>query len=113
MRIAKINNTNFQAGNVKFRNINAENLQSLESIKKLAEDNSLDIIITKNQYNQYLPLNDFYMAFIINNKNKSALSCTLTKKNLNAKEASINIYNTVIKALENLNNKINNKKSVL
>ena len=109
MRIGKINNTNFKAGEIGLKNIDSKNLKTLESIKKLAEDYGIDIYIYKSSDQYHLPSNDFYAAFAINPKYYIGSSCAITRKNMNATEASVNIFNMVIRAIENLNKKAKNK----
>ena len=108
MRIGKINNTNFKAGEIGLKNIDSKNLKTFNSIQKLAEDFGIDIYISKSSDQYHFPSNDFYAAFALSNR-VIGTSCTITKKDMNATEASINIFNTVIKAIENLNNKLNKK----
>ena len=45
MHIMSVNNTNFQGGNVKLRNINPRELHTYEALKKIAEDRYIDISI--------------------------------------------------------------------
>lgn len=111
MQILPICPTNFKAGNIKLNNINAENLYSFKAIKKLADDYKLDIFIIKNKTNEYLPFNDCYLAFVKNENNKRGISCNITKRYMNKTESSVNVFNTVLSAIENLNNKLQ-KKSV-
>ena len=110
MRIARIDNTNFQAGNVVLKNVNTEKLRCFDSVKKFAEDNNLDIIIRKCKDTKYLPLNDFYLIFVKSIKNMSGLACVLPRKGLSTEETSVKIFNGVITALEDMFSKINKVK---
>lgn len=111
MQILPINPTNFKAGNIKLSNINAENLYCLKAIKKLADDYKLDFYIIKNKTNEYLPSNDCYLAFAKNENNKRGIYCNITKRYMNKIESSVNVFNTVLGAIENLNHKLQ-KKSI-
>jgi DNA-binding protein Fis len=119
MRIDKLNTTNFTAGNVSLDKITPENFHSYSSIKKLAEDKEIDVFISKNSESKHLPKEDVYLViaskeqpvversfFHIGNNSTEAADILFLDKKANKKEVSVKLFNTVMKAIDTLDNKL-------
>jgi len=110
MHIQSINNINYK-GTIKLKNISLDKLHTYDAIKKIADDKNIDVFITKNNNSKFLPLEDFYAIWVKNNtedinKLKLGSDCAIINKRVSEEEASVKIYNTVMKAVENLEKKL-------
>jgi len=106
-------NTPFGAGTVNIRKIKARNILQLYAIKKIAEEDNLDIFIKKLKESKYLPNKNFYIVYAKHEIDKFPFSARGTSSvivNKNAKnvEISAKIYNAVLKSIDELSSKIHN-----
>ncbi len=120
MIINKIDNTNFKAGNVYLKRIDSQkSIQCYDAIKKLAEDKSMDIFITKSKETKYLPREDMYvviakkeipvvsrMFFSMEKISRHGTGCAILSKKANEKELSTKIYNATMNAIDTLEKKL-------
>lgn len=66
MQIMKVQSnhycTTFGAGNVMLKNVNPNRFSKYDEIKRIAEEDKLDISIRKADDSKYLPKNDLYIV---------------------------------------------------
>ena len=119
MKLLRIEKTNFTAGNIRLKNLPENNLQTLDAIKKIAEDKDIDIFIGQNKHVKNLPIENIYT--IIASKSipiiervfyktgvilKKGEAFAIMSKNASKEEMSVRVYNAVITAIENLEKKL-------
>lgn len=123
MNINKINNTNFESGNVFLKRIDSEkSIKCYDLIKKLAEEKDIDVFITKNKETKYLPNEDMYtviakkeipiitrMFFPIGTIPRHGTGCAILNKKVGKEELSTKIYDATMCAIERLEKKLANK----
>jgi len=116
MIIASVSSTNFQAGNVRLKNVNLEKLNTYGAVQDLAKHKDIDIIISKSQKNKpALSHSDIYTVSAlknqhsekngrsyVSNKKLRGTSFAIMSKSASPEEISAKIYDTVVKAIENL-----------
>ena len=109
--------TSFSAGNVNIRKIKAKNILQYDAIKKIAEDNNVDIFIKKLKESKYIPESNFY---IVHSKRKidecphvvRGTSTVTVNKYAKTTEISAKIYDAVFKSIEDLSSKIQKIKEI-
>ena len=117
MRIIPANNKcniMFGTNSVTLSNINPTHFLRYDEIKRIAEEDKLDIFISKSEESEYLAKNDLYtiiakrdVPYDANGMSKFALpihgtSSVLTDKKASAREISDQLYETVINSIESL-----------
>ncbi|MBO6273902.1 hypothetical protein J6O48_14185 [bacterium] len=111
MRVVSIEKTAFTAGDVELKRLNPDNFNNYEKIQKLAKEDNVDLWVCKNAESKYLPQHDSYIV-LAKQKPKDykntifSTKCAIIDKKTAVPEFSEKIYNTVIKAVESLGEKI-------
>ena len=109
-------NTNFGAGRITLDKISSKELLQYDSIKRIAEENKLDLDIIKGRETKYLPKSDLYIAVAKQDYNETqsliGVGCTMAEKNVKAEEASATVYDAVVKALEKLAQNIQKRTGI-
>ena len=102
MKVSQISQTNFMAGSIYLKNIDANKVKCYEAIKKMAEDKDIDIYIIKRQNPYHLPSRDLYT--IIGNMlgAKHSTHCELINHKTNQEELSVRIYNAAVNTMEQI-----------
>lgn len=109
--------TNFGAGRITLDRIGSKELLQYDSIKKIAEENKLDLDIIKGGETKYRPKSDLYIAVAKQDYNErpyiiKGVGCTTAKKKAKAEEASASVYDAVLKALEKLEQNIQKRTGI-
>ena len=101
MQIEPVNNTNFKAGKIRLKNLDAVELPNQKVLEKLALDNEIDFLISKHKKNKNL-LGDIYTVTAITNKakQKRGIDKFVMPFKVCVEEACVLIYNSAVRALE-------------
>jgi hypothetical protein len=111
MQIQKIQNnnynTNFGAGMIKLKNIELKDLLQFDTIKRIAEEDSLDLFISKGKESKYLPRNNNYNVVAKRDIDKFpysayGFSCMLTSKTAQSEEVSAKLLELVKTSVDKL-----------
>ena len=112
MFVAPISNTNFKSGQVKLQRLQGYDLHlHYGDIKKLARENGIDFIIVKYKSATHIPNQLSYMVVAqkelqANNAPIRGITYAIVDKTMEYKEIAEKIYNSAIKSVETLNNKL-------
>lgn len=111
MRIDKIDNTSFQAGNLKFLNVAPECFVNSSTLKEIAVKTNMDITIYKKDGEKFFKNYDMYFVqctkvlknYLLPLKQKPChrMGLTIHPKNIVPKTLSENIYNIALETAEN------------
>lgn len=100
MLLSPINQTCFSA--IPLININPQKYNSLEAIKKIAEDRNLKVYINKKNSSKYFPNGDLYTIMTISPNKKFGIHNDTISHNVNPKELSVKIFNAFMDTLEQI-----------
>lgn len=115
MEVQKLQNNNikpsFCAGNVILNRISEKELFQYDIIKKIAQEDKLDLNITKSEESKYFPQSNCYIVIARQEMNTypymaRGVDCLILNKKSETKEVSAKLYNSVIKSVERLAVKI-------
>ena len=107
-------NPSFYAGSVNLRKIRAKNILHYDAIKKIAEEDNLDIYIKKLKESKYFPAQDFYLVYAKHEIDSfpfkvRGTSSAVVSKNAKIVEVSAKIYDAVINSVKCLAENIKTK----
>ena len=112
MFVTPISNTNFKSGKIKLRRVQGYELSvQYNEIKKLAKENNIDFLIVKYKSNTHIPNQLSYMVVAqkeqeTNNAPIRGITYAVVDKSSHYKEIAEKIYDSAIKSIETLNNKL-------
>ena len=113
MKVSPINNNQVAAKALRLKRINPESIKSLDAIKKIADENCMDLTITRGLCSDISPEKEVYSVLCLNQLGKKqgdklllGTSYTSVEKPVDSKKLSVKIYNAAMEAIENLNSKI-------
>jgi hypothetical protein len=97
----------FNAGKVNLVHLDKKELLVYDTIKKIAEDNKLDLSIKKGKESKFFPKDDFYFVFAAKQMDKYpfvayGMGCTIVNKQAQAEDLSVKLYDAVINSIEKL-----------
>lgn len=112
MQVTRTNNVKFGAGDVYLRRVAAENIPSYNAIKKIAEDKSMDIFITKSKETKFLPRENMFVIVASKKETeiKHGTGCAIMPKDTPKEELAVRIYNATMRAIDVLEEKLAAKK---
>ena len=106
MKVSQVTKTNFTAGSIYLKNIDSNEIKSLNAIRKIAEDKNIDFFISKREDSFYLPTHNMYLLFANRLGGLHTAACELVDKKTGLSKLSVRLYNSAVNMMEKIENNL-------
>jgi len=106
VKVSQIDKTNFCAGSLFLKDINKNQFQCFDAIKKIAEDKNVDVFISKKENSYFLPTDNLYTVIANKLGGCHGVACAIVNKKTCAEGVSVKIFNAAMNAIDHLESKL-------